>query len=430
VRDLVLLATVLAALPFAVARPFFGLLLYSWLSYMRPQDHTWTIAGELPLSQVAALAMVGGLVLARRRERLLAITPQTILLVLLLLWIALSTVTAVLPEVAASFGHYWKAIAIALVTTGLVQERQRLRALWIVIAFSLGLLAAKYALHGLVRGGARFDTGPGGFFLDNNSFAVGLCMVLPMLVAVTLTERSAWVRAAAATMAVSCVITVVFTFSRGGLLTLVVVGLALLLRSRHRWVSAALVVVALAGLLALGNDRLREGYVERISTIADFEEDASAVARLEVWETCWRVFLDYPVLGVGPDNFEVVFWRYTREGTRFRVAHNAFLQLLTESGLPALLLFVALFAVSLWRLERVRRGPVPWASTYAGMLQVSLLAYATGAMFLSLAYVELVYHLIAVCVCVELASAGEAALARPPRPAPAPWLAPRQAEVA
>ena len=429
-RDLLLLATVLAALPFAVARPFLGLLLYAWLSYMRPQDHTWTIAGELPLSQVAALAMVGGLILAWRRERLLTVTPQTVLLVLLLLWIALSTVTAVLPEVAESFGHYWKAIAIALVTTGLVHERQRLRALWMVIAFSLGLLGTKYALHGLVRGGARFDTGPGGFFMDNNSFAVGLCMVLPLLVALTLTEKSAWVRAAAATMAVCCVLTVVFTFSRGGLLTLVVVGLALLVRSRHRWVSAALVAVAISGLLALTNDRLREGYVERISTIVNFEEDASAVARLEVWETCWRVFLDYPVLGVGPDNFEVVFWRYTREGTRFRVAHNAFLQLLTESGLPAVLLFVALFAVSLWRLERLRRSPVAWASTYAGMLQVSLLGYLTGAMFLSLAFLELVYHLIAVGVCVELASAGEAELAREQRPAPAPWVSPRAAEVA
>ena len=423
-RDLVLLLVVVSALPLAVARPFFGLLLYSWLSYMRPQDHAWTIGNHVPLSQIAALAMVGGLLLAWRRERLVTATTQTVLLVLLVMWIALSTATAILPEVAKSFGHYWKAIAIALVTTGIVHDRRRLRILWMVIAFSLGLLGAKYAVHGLLRGGVRFDSGPGGFFLDNNSFAVGLAMVVPLLIAVALTEESRWLRAAAAAVAILCVVTVIFTFSRGGLLTLAVVGLAMLVRSRHRWVSAAVVAIALACVLAVSSERLREGYVERVSTIADFEQDPSAVARLSVWQTCWRVFLDFPLLGVGPDNLQVVYWRYSEEGAQFRVAHNAFLQILSESGLPALVLFVALFGVSFWRLERQRRGPVPWASTYAAMLQVSLLAYVTGAMFLSLAYLELVYHLLALGVCLEVASRGEAELAAEELPLGAAWLAP------
>lgn len=423
-RDLIVLALVAGALPFAIARPFFALLLYSWLSYMRPQDHTWSFATGLPLSQAAALAMLGGLVLAWRRERVVTVTTQTVLLVLLVLWIALSTATAILPELANSFGHYWKAIAIALVTTGLVHERRRLRALWLVIAFSLGLLGAKYAIHGLVRGGARFDYGPGGFFKDNNSFAVGLCMVLPMLVAVALSDERRLLRAAAGALAALCVVTVIFTFSRGGLLTLAVVGVALLARSRHRWLSAAVVTIALVGVLAMSSERLRESYLERAGSIANFQDDPSAVARLAAWETSWRVFLDYPLLGVGPDNLQVVYWRYSPEGAQFRVAHNAFLQILSECGLPALLLLLALFGVSFVRLERLRRGPVPWAATHAGMLQVSMLAYVAGSMFLSLAFLELIYHLLALGVCVELAAHGEMELAGEQPPVAARWLAP------
>jgi probable O-glycosylation ligase (exosortase A-associated) len=279
-----------------------------------------------------------------------------------------------------------------------------------------------------VRGGARFDSGPGGFFKDNNSFAVGLCMALPMLVAVALSEERRLLRVAAGGLAALCVVTVFFTFSRGGLLTLAIVGVALLARSRHRWLSAAVVTIALLGVLALSSERLRESYMERVGSIANFQEDPSAMARLSTWETSWRVFLDYPLLGVGPDNVQVVYWRYSPEGAQFRVAHNAFLQILSECGLPALLLLLALFGVSFVRLERLRRGPVPWAATHAGMLQVSLLAYVAGSMFLSLAYLELVYHLLALGVCIELAARGEMELAGEELPVAARWLAPLPAE--
>jgi hypothetical protein len=62
------------------------------------------------------------------------------------------------------------------------------------------------------------------------------------------------------------------------------------------------------------------------------------------------------------------------------------------------------------------------------MLQVSLLAYVTGAMFLSLAYLELVYHLLALGVCLEVASRGEAELAAEELPMGAAWLAPMSTE--
>jgi probable O-glycosylation ligase (exosortase A-associated) len=412
-RDLLLVAVVAGLLPLAAVRPFLGLLLYSWLSYMRPQDLAWGFARELPLSQAAALAILCGLVLNFRREHVAAITTQTVLLFLLMLWIALSTATAVLPELAVDFPNYWKAISIAILTTGLVRDRARLRMLWAVIAGSLGLLGAKYGLYGILKGGARFDQGPGGFFTDNNSFAVGLCMVIPMLVALAQTEASRWVRAACYTGVALSVATVIFTFSRGGLLTLGVVAIGLAARSRHRLLALLLVAVVAVGVLAASTE-LRQRYLQRAATIADYEDDESAQGRLASWQTCWRVFLDHPVLGVGPDNLVAVYWRYNPRGDRFRVAHNAYLEMLSESGLPALLLFLAAFGVSLWRLERLRRGGDPWFATLAGMLEVSLLAYLAGSVFLNLAYLELAYHLIGVAVCLEVASRLEVE-----RPAPA-----------
>ena len=59
-RDLIVMAVVIGSLPVILFRPFYGLLVYSWLAFMRPQDMTWGASRDLPLSQWVAIAMVIG----------------------------------------------------------------------------------------------------------------------------------------------------------------------------------------------------------------------------------------------------------------------------------------------------------------------------------------------------------------------------------
>ena len=199
-RDLIVLAIVFASLPVIVFRPFFGLLVYGWLAYMRPQDMAWG-ATRVP----AAVAVGGdrhGARPGRRRwaaSGWLVLRLQTVLLILLAGWISITVVTAVLPEVAGDiYGYYWKAIVISILTTGLVRDRRRFRLLVMLIAFSIGFLGAKRGLFGLLRGGIRYNDGPGGFMSDNNSFALVLNMILPLLVAIVMTEKQKLLRIAAA----------------------------------------------------------------------------------------------------------------------------------------------------------------------------------------------------------------------------------------
>ena len=62
-RDYLVLALVLAVLPMALSRPFSGLLGFSWLAYMRPQNLAWGLAAELPLSKWVAAALWLSLIL-------------------------------------------------------------------------------------------------------------------------------------------------------------------------------------------------------------------------------------------------------------------------------------------------------------------------------------------------------------------------------
>jgi putative inorganic carbon (HCO3(-)) transporter len=407
VRDLLVLVAVVASLPVIVLRPFFGLLVYSWLAYMRPQDMAWGPSRVLPLSLWVAVAILAGLVLAMGRERLLTWTPETLLMAVLAGWIGLTTYLAVFPDIAnVAYGRYWKAIVIALLTTGMVRDRRRLRILFLVIAGSLGLLAVKYGLFGILRGGTRFDHGPGGMLNDNNTFALGLNMALPLLLAIVVTERSRLLRLAAGAMALLTILTVLFTFSRGGLLTLGVVGVVLIWRSKRRLLAAAVLALGLVAAVALTSSSLQEEYLERAASIGNYQQDNSALGRLNSWRVSWLVFLDYPVFGVGPNNLEVVFYEYSPRHVTFHVAHNSYFELLAECGLPSLLLFLAMLGVSFLRLEHLRRRPsAPWVGVYAGMLQASLAAYVVGSMFLNMAYFDLVYHLVGLGVSLELAAA-------------------------
>src|SRR5436309_1415649 len=276
VRDLVIVGIVCASLPLIVYRPFFGLLVYGWLAYMRLQDMGWGLTQELPLSQRVGIARV---------------------------------------------------------------------------------------------------------------------------------EKGKWLRVTARAMASLCAITVLFTFSRGGFITLACVVPALIWRQRHRLAVFALVALVTAGVVWFTSAAFTAAYTERTSSISDYEEDGSARGRLNAWTTSWRVFLDYPAFGVGPNNLQIVHPRYSPDPNRFRVSHNAYLQVLAECGLPALLLFVAVIVSGLVSLGRLRRATdLPWVETYARMMQISILAYVVGSMFLNTAYSELIYQLVAISVSLELAA--------------------------
>jgi probable O-glycosylation ligase (exosortase A-associated) len=406
VRDLAIVAIVCGSLPLILFRPYFGLMVYCWLAYMRPQDMAWGMSRTLPLSQWVAIAMVVGIALALGRERLATMKPQTVLMILLGLWISLTVITAVQPEASqVVYGHYWKGILIAVLTTGLVRERNRFRWLLLLVIFSLGFLGAKRGLYGLLRGGIRYNDGPGGFIADNNSFALVLNMMLPLLVGVAISDQDRRVRIAAAVTAGLCVPTILFTFSRGGLLTLCLVSVLLVWRSRRRWLVAAVMGLAFLGVVAFSSDQLAEQYKQRAESIGDYQEDRSALGRLNAWQTSWNVFLDYPLLGVGPDNLVVVFARYAPDPDNFHVAHNAYFQVLAECGLPALLFFVGSLGAAFWQMQRLRRETAaPEVEMMARMFQITLLAYMTGSLFLNTAYNELIYELIALTVCLEVVS--------------------------
>ena len=259
-RDLLLLIVVCGSLPLALVQPFVGLLVYSWLAYMRPHDMVWGVAPQVSL--FVAIATLAGMVLALGRERWITASPQTFLLIGFGCWFGISSAMAVDPSLAVHWEiQIAKILLISLLTTGLVRTEGRFRILYLVVAFSLGLLGFKYGVFGLLRGGALISSGPGGFMTDNNAFAVGLNMALPLLVGVALVERHKLIRAGAMILGFGSIAAIIFTFSRGGLLTLMVVGAYILARSGKPILMTLLLIVAIAGVVVTVTAEFEQSYI-------------------------------------------------------------------------------------------------------------------------------------------------------------------------
>jgi O-antigen ligase len=149
-------------------------------------------------------------------------------------------------------------------------------------------------------------------------------------------------------------------------------------------------------------------FVERIETISEYETEGSAKGRLEAWGVAFRMIEAKPLLGVGYEKFQENFKRYDPKATNeveggpgTRVTHNSYLQIWSECGTPAFLLYMALFAWSfldLWRLRREAsaRYHSSWILSYATMFEGSLAAFGVGSFFLNRAHFDLFYHLVAI----------------------------------
>jgi putative inorganic carbon (HCO3(-)) transporter len=275
---------------------------------------------------------------------------------------------------------------------------------------------------------ARFNVGNEGdwrlgdlYYYDANDFAVFAVTAMPIGL-YFLQARQGGLRRWIGTFGL-LVLTLAFvrSGSRGGFLAAVAVMGFILLRYTEipfRWRLSATLLIALV-FFGTASDR----YWHEMGTIFS-EEDYNRTeesGRLEVWRRGIGYLRGSPILGVGPDNFS------TAEGTlspfadrqavgvgvRWGAAHNSYLQIAVELGFPGLIMFlgfiVTAFRALRWcgRADQVREAP-----QLAPALMASLIGFVVGAFFLSLAYTEMLYTLVALAVGLQKVTSRALAMER------------------
>jgi len=416
-RDFIVLAIILGSAPVCLFNPYFGVLMWYWVTYFNPHRFTWSFAYDFPVAAVIAAPTLLGTLFAKKSIRSLAVR-ESVLLLALWAWYAFTYIHAQgvplfagnMADAAYEMGHISKILLFTMVMILLVNTKERLRGVVVVTAASLGLLAVKGALFGLrTSGDARVWGPPDSFLADNNAFGLALNMSLPLLFFLAAQEKRKWMRLAIWITFASTILVILLTYSRGALLGLGVVLTALMLKSRHKVVGAFFMVVVAFLVLSFAP----EAWSHRMDRFFSGDLDESAQQRLVSWGTSWNFAHDYPLTG---GSFDVlpnvnVFQRYQPRplplGFLSSGPHSIYFQLLADQGFPGLGMFIVLIGSCYWSLWRVRVAArsitaANYLIPYTQMVEVSILGFLISGAFLGFVYLDVIYQMIGLVVVLKV----------------------------
>ncbi|MBY0338181.1 MAG: putative O-glycosylation ligase, exosortase A system-associated [Acetobacteraceae bacterium] len=419
-----------AMLPLAVWKPFVGILLWSWISFMNPHRELWGAVTNLPWAQMVVLCTVAGCVLAREPRRI-PLDAVSLLLVLLAVLFTLTTAMGLgTPEDAwEKYDRAMKMIVVLLLTAALLSDRDRLHALVWLMVIAIGYYGVRAGLFTIATGGGwRVFGPPMTMIADNNHIGTAMITAIPLMNWLRMQSRHRIIRWGFVAAMVLTLFGVLGTHSRGALVALAAASCVLWWRSRYKLAGGAVMAAALAGAIAF----MPQNWVDRMESIRTYEADASATTRLKLWEVSWLLAVDRPLLGAGfrgPYTREAVD-RVMPEGPA-RAVHSIWFEVLGEHGFPTFVVWLSLTAagfVYAQRMIALARGDpaLAWAGDLGRMAQVSIVAYLAGGTFLSLAYWDFHWTLM-----VVLAAAHRLAREQVRAPARLPaWATQRREAVA
>lgn len=264
---------------------------------------------------------------------------------------------------------------------------------WFVLAvgaFGLAALTMGTAVNGRVSVGNSYDP---------NDMAALMAIGLPPAIAVSLRSRGK-ARLGAVGSSLAMIGALLASGSRGGVLA-IGAGVIVMVLGFKGYKRALMTL--LIGIAALGAwDAAGPVFRGRLMSLTNLEDDYNTSAqtgRIEVWKRGLGYIQDNPVLGVGIGNFPTAEGHWLRSENRtgrWTAAHNAYLQVFVELGIPGGLIFLG------WLMSLLRRAGRRWREkprtrlTRGGHrpeLTASLVSYMVAAIFLSLGYFYMLFAL-------------------------------------
>jgi probable O-glycosylation ligase (exosortase A-associated) len=399
-RDILLTAAVFGALPFVLARPYIGILLWTWVSFMNPQRLCWGFAYDFPFAYIIAIVTLVSVLISREPKKI-PWTRETVVLLIFVLWMVITTIFSVYPILAwPELNKVVKIQLMVFVTMMLMQNKERLNLLVWVMALSLAFYGIKGGIFTIIHGGVYHVRGPYGTFIGgDNEMGLALIMTIPLLRYLQLTAGKVWLRYGLTAAMLLCAIAAIGSQSRGAMLGMGTMGLFFWLKSRGKLFTGLVTAVAAALILMI----MPQQWFDRMATIDTYQQDASAMGRINAWKMAFNLAKDRP-LGGGFDTFQPgVFAIYAPDPDNVHDSHSIYFEVLGEHGFFGLALFLILglmtWRTASWIIKRARGDPENrWAADLASMVQVSVVGYASGGAFLGLANFDLYYTLIAVVV--------------------------------
>lgn len=398
-RDVIITLIVFGSLPFALKRPYIGVLMWVWISVMNPHRLSWGFAYSFPFAAIIAGVTLVGLFFTKDPKQL-PNSPMVWTLVAFAAWMAIGEPFAIFPG-TDMLTRVLKIMLMTCVTMMLIKTKRQIHLLLWVLAGSLGYYGIKGGIFTVVSGGSFRVWGPEGSFIEgNNEVALALITIIPIFYYMFLTTTTKWLRYACAAAMVLCGLAALGSYSRGALLGIGAMAAFLWLKSPKKMLLGIIMAIVIPAAVAF----MPSQWTSRMDTIKEYKADDSAMGRINAWSMAFNLACDRPLAGGGFDIYNPpTFARYAPVPADIHAAHSLYFQALGEHGFVGLGLYL-LLGILTWRkgskiIKAAKTRPhLAWAGILANMLQVGMIGFATGGAFLSLLYFDVPYYLMAVMV--------------------------------
>jgi putative inorganic carbon (hco3(-)) transporter len=442
-RGVLLISVFAAALPFIFLQgPFFGILMWYWISLMNPQMEVWnSFFAAVPYALIIAITTILSWQLSQRESKFPPADKTTLLLITLGVWVTVTSLfgTGYPDEIYQKWLIAEKMLLMTIVAYTLTTSRARLDQLLMVCVFSIAIYGIKGGLFSLMTGGSARVFGPPYTMIgDNNDLGVMLTMILPLMFYI---REQCQKRSARRLMMALIGLTFlgdVFTYSRGALVAMCAMGSMYWWQSRRKLATALLIILAAIGVWSFAP----AAWLDRMATIDAYQQDSSAESRIYFWHLAWAMALRRPITGAGfewtynPQKVNQLLWGSgLRPLENPRAPHSIWFEMLGEHGFTGLAIFLAILATAAsnarWLVRNSRDRPeLSWAGTLGRMAQAALIGYCAGGSFATQAMYDGFYALVIIIAAARRLVAAELAgrdlmISRRPLAPPPAWPRPK-----
>jgi O-antigen ligase len=268
-------------------------------------------------------------------------------------------------------------------TLRLVTTKERLLASCVALLIAMDIASA-YMLRQYIQGASLYKNfRPGGTFGDANYYAASALGVLP--IAYFLGKRSGGKMLSRFGLGSVCAILVglVISQSRGGMIGLGAIVLAFIYESKARMRAATFLCVAAILFLMFSPINPIQRFFE-----PGTGDKGSTNAHIKLFYAGLRMIHDYPVFGVGMGQFRAQSMAYAEGLSRPYMAHNSFLELAADNGIPALILYLLMCLAVMKDLTNARYLHSQDSLTGAVLIGMRLgfIGFLAAATFISAEY--------------------------------------------
>jgi hypothetical protein len=357
---------------------------YTFANFFQPGVFWPELADYKPLQVIAVLALLTSLKGTASHKRMDALRHPAIKWMLVFLFVQVLSVHATgVSGMIGEFGVWFVYATFVLVSVRIVGDPDKLRRyIWGMMLGSLWIIGwGIYAVHAGLMAANGGRAGAYGMYENHNDYSFIIVQTLPFYYVYWKTETGFLKRLLLLAACLLCVVGIFMSLSRGGMITLVLEIVLIVLFTMGRRAQ----IVLLPIVIMFGVGAISYQYVARAANQGEgyTAEDAES-SRFELWQAGKNMILHNPLLGVGSRTFGEHAPEYGEisHDNRGKNAHNTFIDATATSGLLGVGTLIAMLVGAIRELRKpTARIATPWEQNTRKATLIAIMTMIFRAMF-------------------------------------------------